>query len=47
MRAQIRKQLVLPGVGPGVREELPGEKVASDGLLKYIWFLMAGEGVHQ
>ena len=30
-----------------MREELPGEKVASDGLLKYIRFLIAREGVHQ
>ena len=45
--AQMRKQPVLPGAGPGVREEFPGEKVASDGVLKYIWFLIAGESVHQ
>ena len=45
--AQIRKQPLLPGAGPGMREELPGEKVASDGLLKYIRFLIARDGVHQ
>ena len=45
--AQMRKQPVLPGAGPGVREEFPGEKVASDGVLKSIRFLIAGESVHQ
>lgn len=36
---QMRKQLILPGVGLGVREEFPGQKVASDGVLKYLWLL--------
>lgn len=32
----MRKQLILPGAGLGMREELPRERVASDRVLKYI-----------
>lgn len=33
----MRKLLILPRTGLGGREECPRQKVASDGLLKYIW----------
>lgn len=32
----MRKLLILPRTGLGGREECPRQKVASDGLLKYI-----------